>query len=124
VAAERSLRQSIHAQHTEGPPVEVHGHHDAFDHGRARPHAVLDPQATVEVLGEAAGAAADLVGGAADHGFRASGESALRRAVREVDGHHYRDAEGHSENHEAGVQGPPHEVAQAGAKESEREHER
>ena len=101
VAAERALGQGIDAQHAHGLPVEVEGGHDAFDHGRARAQAVLDPEEAIDVLGQAARTPAHLVGGAARDGLGAAGEAAAGGLVREVDGHHHGHPEGDPQDHEA-----------------------
>ena len=123
VAAERPLGQGVDAQHAHRLSVEVEGGHHPFHHRRARAQAVLDPEEAIDVLGQAARTPAHLVGGAARDGLGAAGEAAAGGLVGEVDGHHHRHPQGDAQDHEARVQRPAHEIAQAGAKEGGREHD-
>ena len=115
VAAERRLGQRVDAQHAQRLAPEVRREDDPFHHRRARAHAVIDAELAVDLLGQARGAAAHLVGGAPRDGLGAADEAAPRRGVGEVDRDHDGHAERHAEHHQARVQRPAHEVAQARA---------
>ena len=117
VVAEGGVREEVEAEDVQRLAVEVERPGVALDDRRARPDPRLDPDAAEGVLGHAGRPAEHLVGGAPGHRLRAAPEAGLRAGVREVDGDHDGDAEGDAEDHEAGVERPADEVAQAGEEE-------
>jgi hypothetical protein len=116
--------EGIHAQDPKRLAVQVESQQHSFDHRGARSDAPLHAELAVEVLGEASGAAHDLMGRPSHDGFRAAPESSARGGRGDVDRHDHRHPERHAQDHQTGVQGPTGEVAQADAEERRLEHHR
>jgi len=111
VVAKWGFRERIDAQDPDRPAIQAERLGHAVDDGRAGSQTKLGADAPVQVGGQAAGGAHDLMGGAARHAADTQLEGATGRAIGEVDGYAHGNAQRNPQHEQQALETPPADVA-------------